>query len=245
MKTIKILFICMFVSTYVFAQNVPPYTIAETNVNQPKFMAVKMENNTNKSALHSYIAKNFNYPSSDWVQEGTQVVRFVVSSSGEVSDFNIVNSVSPQIDQEVIRVLKGTNKMWTPGQSNGVPVAMEKEISVKIKTSYTTGGATKREFSEIAKGYYTKGSEKLLLEKNSKQALRYLNKGIKYQPYDKSLLYLRGLCLYELGKTDAAHEDWTRLKDLGGFNSNEDYFAENIKELKGYNEISAMLNTTE
>ncbi|WP_346861632.1 energy transducer TonB [uncultured Draconibacterium sp.] len=245
MKTIKILLICMFAVVYVSAQNVPPYTIAETEVNQPKFMAVKMANNTVENSLHNYIAQNFKYPTSEVNHEGTEVVHFVIDATGEVSNFTIVNSVSAKIDNEILRVLEGTDNMWIPGQTNGVPVAMEKEIAIKIVSSIASADPAHKDFAEIARTYYTKGSEKLLLEHKSKQALRNFDKGIKYKPYDQSLLYLRGLCLYELGKTDEAHQDWARVKKLGGYNMNDSYFAEDIKKLKGYHEIAAMLDLEE
>ena len=235
----------MFAALYVSAQDVHTNTIAETEVNQPKFMAVKMADNTMPNSLHNYITQNFEYPMSEVNHEGTEVVHFVIDAKGEVSHFTIVNSVSAKIDKEIIRVLESTDNMWIPGQTNGVPVAMEKEIAIKIVASIASGDPAHKDFSEIARNYYTKGSEKLLLEQKSKQALRNFDKGIKYKPYDQSLLYLRGLCLYELGKTDEAHQDWARVKKLGGYNLNDSYFAEDIKKLKGYHEIAAMLESEE
>jgi hypothetical protein len=178
MKTIKILLICMFAVVYVSAQNVHPNTIAETEVNQPKFMAVKMADNTMQNSLHKYIAQNFKYPMSEVNHEGTEVVHFVIDATGEVSNFKIINSVSPKIDKEIIRVLESTDNMWIPGQTNGVPVAMEKEIAIKIVASIASGNPVHKDFTEIARTYYTKGSEKLLLEHKSKQALRSFDRGI-------------------------------------------------------------------
>jgi hypothetical protein len=43
-------------------------------------------------------------------------------------------------------------------------------------------------------------------------------------PNDRGLLYMRGLCRYNLGDMDGARDDWRRLKALGGSDLESVYF---------------------
>ncbi len=54
------------------------------------------------------------------------------------------------------------------------------------------------------------------------------------------MLVLRGLTRYQLGNREGAFTDWTRVKTLGGIESNE--YLENIGELKGYAEMTKFLD---
>ena len=61
-------------------------------------------------SIHDYLSNNIKCPqeSSGCFVPGTEVIAFVITSTGELSDFRIINSVSSAIDDEVIRVLKTT-----------------------------------------------------------------------------------------------------------------------------------------
>ena len=60
-----------------------------------------------------------------------------------------MNSLSPQIDAEMIRVLKTSNGMWKPGQNNGEPMTMETEVALVIKAGETEGRAIRTDFRKI------------------------------------------------------------------------------------------------
>jgi hypothetical protein len=85
------------------------------------------------------------------------------------------------------------------------------------------------------------GSKNLFEKKNPKKALRNYSMGIKYLPYDKGLLLLRGICRFEINDKEGAHKDWERLKSLGGFDIESINLTDNLKELKSYNVLADFL----
>ena len=183
-------------------------------------------------SIENYLAENANYPEVDKHQfnQGTVVVRFIVTPMGEVSDIEIINSVSEEIDNEVIHTLISTNGMWKPGNNNGDPVAMEKEVSVVFRLE-----DSKYSFNDLGKKYFSQGAEILFMKQSPKKALRYFDKGITLLPNETGLLALRGLSRFELGDKDGALRDWTRIKNLGGQQGIG--YIENFIEMKGYTEM--------
>jgi len=205
----------------------------------PKITTTRTENEL--SPLKDYLLKNIQYPEEckEWKLEGTEVVQFVVTPEGNVTDFNIINSVSKEIDNEVIRALKTTNKMWEPGRNNETPVAMEKEISIAFSFSLDGTPVNTTDFFILAKKYFDIGSKKFFITGNNKSALRYYNKAIQYLPNDKAILVTRGMCRYELGDNNGAFQDWNRVKTLGG--SEGDVYLNNLLSFKGYNDLINLL----
>ncbi len=63
--------------------------------------------------------------------EGRVFVRFTVLKSGETADFKVLRGLSPTIDREVIRVLKGMEK-WQPGMLKNEPVDVYFTLPVKL-----------------------------------------------------------------------------------------------------------------
>ena len=62
---------------------------------------------------------------------------------------------------------------------------------------------------------------------------------MKYLPYDKSLLYVRGICKYELGDKEGALKDWNRIVALGGMDFSD--IAYDSSKMKGYDEMAEIL----
>jgi TonB family protein len=186
--------------------------------------------------------KQIQYPeiSKDSHIEGTEVVQFVITTKGEVTDFKIINSLSPEIDEEVLRVLKTTNKMWRPGLNEGKPVAMGKEIAIIFKDNFFNENPVYvTHFVDQAKKFFNVGNKQLYVKKNSKKALKFYNRAVCYLPKDKALLVTRGMCRFELGDEKGACQDWNRIKSLGGFES--DAYLNNFCEMKGYKEMVSTL----
>lgn len=236
MKRLIILLMLVAFSAAAFSQVTKPVTMEELEVTAPKFTGIENfkavvtflegEQATKSTpAMASYVAKNFQYPEDNEgnMREGTEVIQFTVLPSGELTDFNIINSLSPEIDAETIRVLKSTKGMWVPGTSGGEPVAMKSEITLAIKLGADRETAMKKDFVEMARASYKKAGE-LWIQGKPKRALRHYNKGIRYMPNDRGLLYMRGLCRYNLGDMDGAREDWRRLRALGGSDLESVYF---------------------
>jgi len=219
--------------------------LREVKVTAPKFAGTqvfpRIINENELIPLKDYLLENIQYPeeSKKWGKEGTEVVQFIVTPEGKVTDFNIINSVSSEIDEEVIRVLKTTNQMWKPGMNNETPVAMEKEVSVVFNISTDDRQVSNANFFVQAKKNFDIANKKFFIKENNKSALRYYNKAILYLPNDKALLVTRGMCRYELGDKNGACQDWNRIKTLGGFEGNA--FLNDFCEYKGYAEMLTIL----
>jgi len=239
MKKILFLGLCIMISFITLGQVKKEFVdeIKGVSVSPPTFLGVMQPSqNVKNNSLNEYLSKELQYPeeSKTRMKEGTVVVQFAVSTSGQLSDFNVVNSVSPEIDKEVIRALKTTDKMWNPGSSNNSPVAMESEVSVAFIIG--EGSVNTKELADHAKHYFDKGSKKMFLEENCKGALKCYDKAVCYLPNDKCILLTRGICKYELGDKQGACQDWNRVKTLGG----GDIYLKDLCEFKGYAE---MINT--
>ena len=87
-------------------------------------------------AMMKYLSQNIKYPDEAQKQgiEGTVVCRFVVSSTGEVTDVTIVKSLSPETDEEAIRVVKDMPK-WIPGKQKGEEVSVYYVLPIRFKLS--------------------------------------------------------------------------------------------------------------
>ena len=182
----------------------------------------------------------------DSFKEGTEIVQFVVTAEGKVADFEVINSVSKEIDEEVIRALKTTSGMWIPGKHNGIPTAHTKEVSMLFKVDETDANAIMRNFKIKAIHHYKIASKNLYIKHNTHKALRHFNMGMKYLPNDDCLLTLRGLCKYELGDKEGAKKDWERINKLTARkNSNSSEFlsinTNDLSNLKGFAEMINIL----
>lgn len=192
-----------------------------------------------------YLMNNFQYPATaaKFCQQGTGVVRFVVRPTGELVDFQVINSVCPELDRAFVKVLKSTSGEWNPGYNNGKPVEMEKEVSMLFVANREWTNNPKDYFMKIAQNQFSKGNNLLLKKGKAKKALRFYNESVKYLPYETSSLLLRGLCKYELGDEDGACSDWNRINAIGLYDA--DLFIENLCELKGYEEMTQILKISE
>ncbi len=63
-------------------------------------------------------------------QEGEVVVQFTIEENGELSDIEVINSVSPDLDQAVIDCLQKTNGQWEAALLDGRAVETERKLHV-------------------------------------------------------------------------------------------------------------------
>lgn len=241
MKTKAISLLCMIISIITFGQEKNKYNdeIKGVKVSPPKFIGgedlLTILNKDEFISFNDYMTVHFQYPekSIEMFEEGTEVVQFVITPQGEVTDFNIINSVSPAIDEEVIRVLKTTSKLWQPGLNNEKPVSMGKEVSIVFKHKNTT------DFTKRASKFYMMGAKMLLVKDRPKVALKIFNQAITLRPNEKCILLGRGMAKYELGDKSGACRDWNRIKAIGGFEG--DAYLDNYCEMKGYSDMISTL----
>jgi tetratricopeptide (TPR) repeat protein len=244
MKKYVIFFVGLLISGTVFGQNETRMLgIGEIEVTPPKFTGVKnVEPNAvldNSLLIKKFLQKNINYPGDEsaWLNEGTEVVKFTITPSGHVTDFKIMNSVSPDIDKEMVRVLKTTNGMWSPGYKNGIPTPMEQEIAAVFGDN--NNGKILEDFKNKATVYFKQGSHKFIFKNNPEKALKSFNLGIRYLPNDQSLLLMRGMCYYAMGEIEKAKEDWNRVANRSGIDLKE--IANNLSGMSGYEEMTKIL----
>lgn len=198
----------MLVAVFAFGQN---QNLKEIEVKAPMFHSEFYDD------INDFLLSGIEYPieAAKEGYEGTEVIQFMVTQNGNVTDFKVINSVADAIDKEVIRILKITNGMWIPRYENGVPVAMKKEVSVVFQLNPSS------DFVAKAKSYLKKANEIFFIDKQPRKALKYLDRGINLLPYDETLLVVRGMCRYELGDETGAHDDWNRIADTGKIDLNE------------------------
>lgn len=247
MKKSIIFLFSMILSIMTFGQIQGQKLLEEVKVSPPKFDWHVQEATAFSEEKHgeigAYIQENIEYPADAFRHfiEGTQVVQFTVTPAGKLTNFNMINSLSPLFDDEIIRVLKNTDGLWIPGTNNGEPVAMDAEISVifKLDRSDQSDLSVTQDFTKTARKYFAKGGTLLFLKDKPKRALNYYDRGIVLLPNEPNLLLMRGLTRYELNDSEGACKDWNRLKALGGVSS--DVYLENYCEMKGYAELVRIL----
>ncbi|AHJ99738.1 TonB family protein [Hymenobacter swuensis] len=84
--------------------------------------------------LRQYLADSLDYPEKALTdrREGTVRVQFVVGVDGKLSDFKVVKSVSPECDEEALRLLK-EGPTWFPAVQNNRRTARKVVVGVLFK----------------------------------------------------------------------------------------------------------------
>ncbi len=88
----------------------------------------------NEEALFTYIGRNLHYPENakkDGIQ-GRVVVKFCVTSKGDVKDHQVIESINPDLDAEAMRVIK-TILRFEPGYQDGKPISVWYEVPISFK----------------------------------------------------------------------------------------------------------------
>lgn len=93
------------------------------------------------SELKKYLEENIIYPTAARQMEitGEVVVEFTVERSGTLTGFNVVKSLSPELDQEALRVVRGMPD-WKCGTKNGVPARVTMTLPINFKLHKVVGG---------------------------------------------------------------------------------------------------------
>ena len=77
---------------------------------------------------------NIRYPvaAQEAGKQGRVILQFVITKEGKVADIKIMRSVSPEIDEEAVRVVKAM-PTWTPGKQDGQAVNVRYTLPVTFK----------------------------------------------------------------------------------------------------------------
>ncbi|MBE0652511.1 MAG: energy transducer TonB [Bacteroidales bacterium] len=204
MKTTAFIFAFVIMSSMTYGQTNPQFQPEEF----PKAQA---------NSIYDYLINNVKYFQDAALNciPGTEVIAFLVTPEGELTGFRVINSVSPAVDDEVIRVLKETSGSWSPGFRNGVPAGMEQEVAlVFVPNGYFN-------IVEEAKNLLDKGNRILTVKKDPERALKYFNDAFRLRPCEESILAARSRCLYTLGDIEGAILDCSRIIELNRSQSNQ------------------------
>ncbi len=84
-------------------------------------------------AFSAWVQSRLKYPKEalEARQEGTVLVKFVVGRNGGVQEVEVLQSVSPALDKEAVRVIMSSPK-WKPAQKEGKPVRSTLRIPVEF-----------------------------------------------------------------------------------------------------------------
>lgn len=214
MKTSIFLVSVMLIARFAFAQN---------NLGNEVVVVAPFYQTNIYASVDDFLSKNIEYPSElkNSGIEGTEIIQFVVTPDGNLMDFIVINSVSPNLDEQIIQTLKITSGKWNPAMVDGNPVSMETEVSITFFLH------SEQELIKSAKHYQDKGNEWLFVKDNPEKALKFYNQGTILLPNEESLLTMRSYCKYVLGDNEGALNDWERLKILASRNGDvsEKYLA--------------------
>jgi hypothetical protein len=249
MKTLLEIILCLILAVFTFgqnkAQNVPEKAgiiDAAASVFAGNYITNSKTEVNSLSVINNYLRNNITYPEKamDCCLQGTELVQFTVLPTGDLANIKVVNSICPEIDEEVIRILNTTNGMWTPATQNGTPVEMEKEILIVFHLCSFHLGTDDEYFTKKATNWYKRGNRALFEHNNSVKALKCYNNAMKYKPLEDALLFARGMVKFELDDAEGAKKDWNRMKSLverGENENNLNLIVENFKGFAGYFEF--------
>lgn len=82
-------------------------------------------------SFYAYLSKNLNYPQKAIRNnvEGKVYVQFVVNTDGSLTDLKVLKGISPECDQEAMRVLANAPK-WKPGKQRGRAVRVQMSMPI-------------------------------------------------------------------------------------------------------------------
>ena len=84
--------------------------------------------------LMAFLGTNIRYPvaAQEAGVQGRVICQFVITKEGKVADIKVLRSVSPEIDEEAVRVIKAM-PTWTPGKQDGQAVNVRYTLPVTFK----------------------------------------------------------------------------------------------------------------
>lgn len=142
MKTLKLiaqaLVVVLSIST-AFAQVEYAYNSDESvtvkTIESKKMMVPSFKGGD--EALAEYMEENLNYPELAKRQgvEGTVILKYTITKTGEIRDIEVVQSVSEEIDKEAIRLV---SKMpaWTPAVKSGKVSEIKYQLPVTFQLNF-------------------------------------------------------------------------------------------------------------
>lgn len=88
-----------------------------------------------EKALMQYIKDNTYYPEEmcEGAAQGRVMVGFIINEDGSISDVKVLRSLTPELDEVAVKIVKGMPK-WNPGKQNGKAVKTKYTVPVSFRT---------------------------------------------------------------------------------------------------------------
>lgn len=88
-----------------------------------------------EKALMQYIKDNTYYPEEmcEGAAQGRVMVGFVINEDGSISDVKVLRSLTPELDEVAVKIVKGMPR-WNPGKQNGKAVKTKYTVPVSFRT---------------------------------------------------------------------------------------------------------------
>jgi TonB family protein len=153
------------------------------------------------TAMYKYLGENIRYPSEAQKanKQGKVYVKFVIKSDGKIDNINIVKSVSPELDNEAVRVVQNMPN-WRPAEQNGKPVSVFYNLPINFKLD---GGKKELEGEEIVVVGYAKEETSQQSVESKKPSMIGLNRDNKSEaqiqirgnntPIEKGLIFVNDI----------------------------------------------------
>ncbi|MCR9253787.1 MAG: TonB family protein [bacterium] len=90
-----------------------------------------------KEELYKFLGLNVKYPyrAASKKIEGKVFVQFIVNHDGTLSDIEVIRGIGEGCDEEAIRVIELTDKMWVPGKHEEKIVKTRMVVPISFKLS--------------------------------------------------------------------------------------------------------------
>ena len=128
--------------------------------NQPQFPG-------GSEAMMKFLRNTIKYPEAAAKAgiKGRVIAQFIIATDGTVTDPKIMRSVSPELDEEALRVIRAMPK-WTPGTQNGKAVAVRYTIPITFSMDSPSAADIASRASASVKSK-TNGEELMVITGNS------------------------------------------------------------------------------
>lgn len=176
--------------------------------------------------MFKFIQKNLIYPEEAKKKQivGQPIVRFVVESTGKLSNIQIRQSSGNKLlDDEAIRIVS-IMPDWKPGSQNGQNVSVYFNLPINFNINGKLDDF-KRTQKQLANKYYNDGV-RYFGENNFIMAKESFSKALSLNCFDTDSKYNLGATYLKLNQKDSACVIWNDLKT--SFNQNDKDEAEKL-----------------
>jgi tetratricopeptide (TPR) repeat protein len=164
-----------------------------------------------------YIYNEFRFPE---YKKGGFVVRFVVTSDGQLTGARMIVSSHPRYDQKMIQAINKTKGKWVPAMYNGQKVNCEVEYNFDLgwsESASVPAEENKKYKSDQDKDY----GDYYFDLKNYKNAIYYYTESIKGNPYNIDAYYKRAASYVFRQDIKSACGDYEQLTILNQVKAKE------------------------